>query len=183
MAFRAFSIWLNFIMVTRYKQLLIVFIAISQAVEAFENNEFCQKMAIKHCMTHLRDIFQGLGEKSRNFERCSEFQVMMERKWSSLLTFNTNIVLLLCFLAKRNICQWNQKRIVLPFFCFSPQFQEVINCLSVPRCPGDLLASFRSLLLVTASLIEESSLCVGLKYNDLKRYVAGKVPFSFKGVT
>ena len=73
-------------MVTKYKQFIIVLIVISQAI-AFENSEFCQKMAITHCTTHLREISQGLEEKSPNFERCSEFQVMMERKRSFLLTF------------------------------------------------------------------------------------------------
>lgn len=110
MAFRTFSTWVNFIMVSKYKQLIIVFIVISQA-KAFENNEFCQKMAIKHCTAHLRDIFQDLEEKRWNSERCSEFQVMMERKWSFLL---------LCFLASRNICYTDQKRIVLPFVFFFP---------------------------------------------------------------
>lgn len=66
-------------MITKYKQLIIVFMVISQA-ESFENNEFCQKMAIKHCTTHLSEIFQGLEERSRNFERCTEFQVIKERK-------------------------------------------------------------------------------------------------------
>ena len=63
-----------------------------------------------------------------------------------------------------------------------PQFQEIINCLSVPRCPGDLLASFRTVLLVTSSLMKKSSLCAGLKYDDLKRYVTGKVLFSLKAL-
>lgn len=66
-------------MITKYKQLIIIFMVISQA-ESFENNEFCQKMAIKHCTTHLSEIFQGLEERSRNFERCTEFQVIKERK-------------------------------------------------------------------------------------------------------
>lgn len=66
------------------------------------------------------------------------------------------------------------------YFVIFSQFQEAINCLSVPRCSGDLLASFRSLLLATASLIKESSLCTGLKYNDLKRYVTGIKLFSLK---
>ena len=65
-------------MVAKYKQLIIVFIIISQ-VEAFENNVFCQRVAIKHCTTHLSEILQGLEEKNQRFERCSEFQVMMER--------------------------------------------------------------------------------------------------------
>lgn len=66
-------------MITKYKQLIIVFMVISQA-ESFENNEFCQKMAIKHCTTHLSEIFQGLEERTLNFERCNEFQAMMESK-------------------------------------------------------------------------------------------------------
>ena len=74
-------------MVTKYKQLIIVFIVITQA-KTFENNEFCQKMAIKHCTTHLRDIFQGLEEKRWNSERCSEFQVLMERKCSFFSNFD-----------------------------------------------------------------------------------------------
>ena len=67
-------------MVTKYKQLIITFFMVISRVEAFENNEFCQKMAIKHCTTHLSEILEGLQEKSWNFERCSEFQVMIKRK-------------------------------------------------------------------------------------------------------
>ena len=68
-------------------------------------------------------------------------------------------------------------------FVMFGSFQEVINCLSVPRCSGDLLASFRSLLIATATLMKEGNLCPSLKYNNLKRYVTGKVSFFFLAVT
>ncbi|KAL9984350.1 hypothetical protein ACROYT_G006634 [Oculina patagonica] len=97
-------------------------------IEALKNTEFCQKMAIKDCTAHLSEIFQALEQKTRSFEKCAEFQ-------------------------------------------------EVINCLSVPRCFGDLLSSFRSLLIATASLMKESNLCPGLKYSDLKKYVKGDLVY------
>ena len=34
--------------------------------------------------------------------------------------------------------------------------------------------SFRSILMITASLMKASNLCPDLKYNDLKRYLRGR---------
>ena len=34
--------------------------------------------------------------------------------------------------------------------------------------------SFRSILMITASLMKASNLCSDLKYNDLKRYLRGR---------
>ena len=67
-------------------------------------------------------------------------------------------------------------------FCYFPvheSFQKAINCISVPRCCGDLLWSFRSLLITTARLLKASNLCPDLEYNHLKRYLKGKTALNF----
>lgn len=61
-------------MVNTYQQFIIAFVMILRA-EAFENTEFCQKMAIKDCAAHLSEIFQALEQRTRSFEKCTEFQV------------------------------------------------------------------------------------------------------------
>ncbi|XP_022807883.1 uncharacterized protein LOC111344882 [Stylophora pistillata] len=51
------------------------------------------------------------------------------------------------------------------------EVQKSVDCLSVPRCSGDLLTSYRSLLIMTATLIKQSNLCPSLNYAGLKRYM------------
>ena len=62
-------------MVTKYK-LMIVLMVICRA-EAFENTEFCQKMAIKDCTAHLSEIFHALEQRTESFEKCARLQVTL----------------------------------------------------------------------------------------------------------
>ncbi|KAJ7379020.1 hypothetical protein OS493_018814 [Desmophyllum pertusum] len=52
--------------------------------------------------------------------------------------------------------------------------QATIDCLSVPRCPGNLLRTFRYFVLVTAlSLSKASNACSRLDVKTLQGYVSG----------
>jgi len=47
--------------------------------KSFENNEFCEKRAIKDCTTKLSDVFEALEgtTKDHKFNKCAELQVRM----------------------------------------------------------------------------------------------------------
>ena len=64
---------------------------------------------------------------------------------------------------------------------FSHIFQVTIDCLSVPRCHGNLLAPFRYYVLLTAmSLSKASDTCPHLDLETLQGYVVGTCTFTKK---
>ena len=54
-------------------------------------------------------------------------------------------------------------------------FQKVtIDCLSFPRCPGNILQAFRSMVLTAATTLKKTSdACHKLDVSILERYVKG----------
>ena len=60
-------------------------------------------------------------------------------------------------------------------FCLClPPLQATIDCISVPRCAGNLLQGFRYLVLMTATTLKKSSYsCHTLDVKMLERYVKG----------
>ena len=55
-----------------------------------------------------------------------------------------------------------------------PPLQATIDCISVPRCAGNLLQGFRYLVLMTATTLKKSShSCHKLDVKMLERYVKG----------
>lgn len=69
-------------------------------------------------------------------------------------------------------------RLSIILFFFKNIFQVTIDCLSVPRCPGNLLKTFRYHVLLTAlSLSKASNTCPHLHVETLQGYVAGTCTF------
>jgi len=64
---------------------LFMTLLLFNCVKSFENNEFCQKRAIKDCTTKLSDVFEALEgtTKDQKFNKCAELQVRMMKKETS----------------------------------------------------------------------------------------------------